>query len=86
MEGLVSPQGRVDVVGQGDLDDLVVILVVEPSWIPRKANGHDGIHEARTYTNVVCDIKMYSNITRGRHSIPTTCRNLKISIDILGSL
>ena len=71
MEGLVSPQGRVDVVSQRELHHLVVILVIKPTWVAREATRYHRIHETRPHAQMLIEGDMHTGIGRGREHIPT---------------
>lgn len=64
---------------------LIIILVIEPTWIARESTRHHGIHEARPDAKMITYSEMNARISRCRKEIPTTRSGLKITIDILSS-
>lgn len=84
MGGYISPQRRVDVVGERELPHLVIILIDEPARVAREAAGHHGIHETRPQADMVVKGDMHACVGRGREKVPAMRRDLEIGVDILG--
>ncbi len=77
-------QRRIDVVGQGKLKYLVVVLIVEPPWIACEAAGCHGIHETHTCAEMFGEGEMYPRIGSGGEEIPTSCGDFEITVNIFG--